>query len=107
MEELEKNTPDIYYSPAEGVVRVDHPDKSKSKKIYPRELRLKCQCAGCVDEMTGAKMIIEDHIPQDVYPTNIIVKGNYAVAVVWSDGHNSSIYPYERLLSDDIKDANV
>ena len=30
-------------------------------------------------------------------------KGNYAVAVVWSDGHRSSIYPFERILSDDIK----
>ena len=30
-------------------------------------------------------------------------KGNYAVAVVWSDDHRSSIYPFERILSDDIK----
>jgi DUF971 family protein len=29
-------------------------------------------------------------------------KGNYAVAVVWSDGHRSSIYPYERLKSHEI-----
>jgi DUF971 family protein len=33
----------------------------------------------------------------------MIKKGNYAVAVVWSDGHKSSIYPYERLKSADVK----
>jgi DUF971 family protein len=32
----------------------------------------------------------------------MLKKGNYAVAVVWSDGHRSSIYPFERLLSEEI-----
>ena len=41
-------------------------------------------------------------IKKDVFPTNMIKKGNYAVAVVWSDGHRSSIYPYERIKSHDI-----
>ena len=45
-----------------------------------------------------------DKIPKDVYPTNIVTKGNYAVAIVWSDGHRSSIYPFERLLSTELKD---
>lgn len=45
-----------------------------------------------------------EKVPKDVYPTNIVKKGNYAVAIVWSDGHKSSIYPFERILSDDIKD---
>lgn len=52
-------------------------------------------------------MIIEENIPLDVYPTQMIKKGNYAVAVVWSDGHNSSIYPYERLLSSEFEDASA
>jgi DUF971 family protein len=42
-------------------------------------------------------------VPKDVYPTNMLKKGNYAVAVVWSDGHRSSIYPFQRLLSEEIK----
>ena len=103
LEDIKNNTPEVFYSPKEGVIRIDHPDASKSRKIYPRELRLKCKWAAWVDELTGNKTIIEDKIPQDVYPTNMIMKGNYAVAVVWSDGHNSSIYPYDRLLSKEIK----
>ena len=44
----------------------------------------------------------EKNIDPDVYPYKIEPKGNYAVAIVWSDGHRSSIYPYARLLSDEI-----
>jgi DUF971 family protein len=45
-------------------------------------------------------------VPKDVYPTNIIKKGHYAVAVVWSDGHKSSIYLFDRLLSKEIAASN-
>jgi hypothetical protein len=44
----------------------------------------------------------ENTIPDDVFPYKIESKGNYAVAIVWSDGHKSSIYPYSRLLSNEI-----
>jgi len=44
----------------------------------------------------------KENVPENVHPTRMEEKGNYAVAVVWSDGHRSSIYPYKRLLSDDI-----
>lgn len=44
----------------------------------------------------------KENVPDDVHPIRMEEKGNYAVAVVWSDGHRSSIYPYKRLFSDDI-----
>jgi ATP-binding protein involved in chromosome partitioning len=65
-------------------------------------LRKSCKCALCVDEFTGKILIKEDKINEDVHPYKIEPKGNYAVAIMWSDGHRSSIYPYERLLSDSI-----
>ena len=71
---IQKNTPEVYYSPKEGVVNIEHPDPSKNKKINPRELRLKCKCAGCVDEFSGYNIIIEDRIPEDVHPTNMVKK---------------------------------
>ena len=68
------------------------------------ELRKACGCAACVDEFTGKKILNEDKVSKDVYPLKIIPKGNYAVSMIWSDGHNSSIYPYDRMLSDKIKE---
>lgn len=70
------------------------------KEISAREMRLKCQCAACVDEMSGKKVLNDLKVPKDVHPVQMIQKGNYAVAAIWSDGHKSSIYPFESLFSD-------
>jgi ATP-binding protein involved in chromosome partitioning len=59
----------------------------------------------CVDELSGKNVLNEKTIPADVFPAKIEPKGNYAVAMVWSDGHKSSIYPYATLLSDSIPSA--
>lgn len=88
----------VKYDPQQTKVIIDFGD-GKQKKIDPFELRQKCICAACVDEFSGVKIMQINKIPKDVYPTNMLKKGNYAVAVVWSDGHKSSIYPYERLKS--------
>ena len=79
--------------------------KTILKHIDPYELRLKCKCAACIDEHDGRQILRVDLVPKDVYPTNIIKKGHYAVAVVWSDGHRSSIYLFDRLLSSEIQDV--
>lgn len=47
-------------------------------------------------------IIKKENIDVGVHPVRMEEKGNYAVAVVWSDGHRSSIYPYKRLLSEEI-----
>ncbi len=70
--------------------------------ITPYHLRVSCRCAGCIDELSGAMLIKKEEIDPEVYPVKIEEKGNYAVAVVWSDGHKSSIYPYKRLTSSEI-----
>jgi len=54
--------------------------------------------------MSGRQVLKPEKVPKDVHPTNILAKGNYATAVVWSDGHRSSIYPYERMLSHEFED---
>lgn len=70
-----------------------------SKSINARALRLKCQCAACIDEFSGKKVLNDSRVPVDVHPTQMIQKGNYAVAVIWSDGHKSSIYPFDNLFN--------
>lgn len=63
----------------------------------PRRLRLECPCAGCVDEMTGAKILVPDMVAADVHPTAIHYVGRYALQFMWSDGHSTGIYPFEFL----------
>ena len=60
-------------------------------------LRLACQCAGCVDELSGARRLDPSRVPKDVRPIGIQPRGNYACAVHWSDGHASSIYPFDAI----------
>jgi DUF971 family protein len=37
-------------------------------------------------------------VPQDVHPIRLESVGNYALKVRWSDGHDTGIYTYRRLL---------
>ncbi len=62
-----------------------------------RDLRLACQCAVCIEEMTGRKVLDPASIRADVAPRQISSVGNYAIAISFSDGHNSGIYSFDHL----------
>jgi len=62
-----------------------------------RALRLACACAICVDEWTGAQQLDPATVPDDVRPVQIEPVGRYAMQVRWTDGHDSGIYPFDRL----------
>ncbi len=67
---------------------------------YPaRELRLRCQCASCVDEVTRLPLLDPTTVPLDVHPLVISLVGNYAIKIDWSDGHSTGIYTYDLLHS--------
>ena len=66
-------------------------------ELEPRTLRLLCPCAGCVDELTGARTLRPETVDEDVYPTAIHYVGRYALQFVWSDGHSTGIYTFEYL----------
>jgi len=59
------------------------------------DLRLSCKCAVCIDESSGKQKLKKQDIPLDIKASEIIPLGNYAIAIKWSDGHNSGIYPYK------------
>ncbi len=64
--------------------------------LYPHSyLREGCQCAACVDEWSGKKLISPELIPNDIAPTIIKAVGRYAVSIHWSDGHDTGIYPFD------------
>ncbi|MBR3668773.1 MAG: DUF971 domain-containing protein [Fibrobacter sp.] len=64
-----------------------------------RELRLACPCALCVDEHTGEKLLDDSTVPADIKLTRIQSIGRYAAGLSFSDGHNSGIYPYDKLFN--------
>ncbi len=63
----------------------------------PRSLRLRCPCAGCVDELTGERMLTPGMVREDVHPLSIQYVGRYALQFHWSDGHSTGIFPFEYL----------
>jgi len=87
--------PQVRFVIGRGVV-VTWPD-GHEQDIEPATLRRNCRCAHCVEEMSGRPLLDPASVSEDIYPADIQPMGNYAVAVSWSDGHTSSIYPYEQL----------
>jgi len=72
---------------------------SDGKKLVldNRQVRLACQCAVCVNEITGKKILNPAQIRMDIAPKEILPLGNYAVGISWNDGHSSGIFPYTLL----------
>lgn len=63
--------------------------------VYPaRELRLRCHCASCIEEMTGAPLLDPNKVPADVRAKSIKLVGQYGVTIGWSDGHGTGIYNF-------------
>lgn len=63
------------------------------------ELRRACRCAYCVDEISNKPLLRSESIPQDISILEINHLGHYAISISWSDGHTSSIYPWDYLKS--------
>lgn len=77
---------------------IEWADRTQSL-IDVRALRLACGCAHCVDEWSGDALLAPDSVPDDVRPVAIQAVGRYAIQISWSDGHDTGIYPFERLRS--------
>ncbi len=88
--------PKISYASGLGVV-VNTAD-GKVSVIKAAELRRRCRCASCIDEFSGKQILAPESVAESVFPKTIQPMGNYAVAIAWSDGHASSIYPYDAIL---------
>jgi len=60
-------------------------------------LRGQCECAACVNEWTGQRILDPRSIPKGISIEKMELVGNYAVRIHWSDGHNSGLYTWQRL----------
>jgi DUF971 family protein len=69
----------------------------KTQNIPYSELRFLCPCASCVDEHTGIRTIRREAVRDDIKPRKASPVGNYAIQIVWTDGHETGIYSYDQL----------
>lgn len=62
-----------------------------------RALRESCPCAGCVNEMTGKRMLDPETIPGDIAIVEISAVGHYGSRILFSDRHATGIYSFDYL----------
>ncbi len=86
-----------------------HWEDGKEQVLTFLELRKACPCASCQELMKTAGEVtpIDDRYQLRILPKDapsddpILVRldwvGNYAVRLIWSDGHDSGIYKFDYL----------
>ena len=83
-----------------GRIRIEWSDGAET--VYTAaELRRLCPCAGCIHELTGEKLLDPASVPDDLYQRQVSLVGNYAIAVQFSDGHSTGIFPFPFLRDND------
>jgi len=82
--------------PENGAILIKMGD-GKEIRVGNKKLRISCQCALCVNEFTGQPMLNPDSVPEDIKVESVAPLGNYAIGIVWSDGHSSGIFPWEHI----------
>ena len=65
--------------------------------LTARELRSICQCANCVDEVSGRRVHDPASVPSDLTTQDVTLVGHYALAIRFSDGHDTGIYTFDHL----------
>lgn len=83
-------------STKDGMISVRWNDNHVSNFPH-RTLRLKCPCAVCIDEWSGAARLDPKTVAEDVHATECNRVGRYALQFIWSDNHRTGIYPFDKL----------
>jgi DUF971 family protein len=73
-------------------------DEGHEAVYAAHELRLRCACAHCVHEITGAALLDPKTVPADVTITALELAGNYGLRVTFSDRHDTGIFRFADLL---------
>jgi DUF971 family protein len=76
-------------------------DDGHVSRFTPAELRRICPCARCVNEVTGQRMLDPQGVPDFLTHIEVKLVGNYALAIRFSDQHDTGIYPFAYLREND------
>jgi len=80
----------------DGKFAITWDDQVRTESSY-HETRSQCPCAACIEEWTGRRIVDPTQIPADVKPVQVSPVGNYALGIIWSDGHTTGIYSWQTL----------
>lgn len=61
------------------------------------ELQKRCPCAGCVDEISGKRLLDKSMIADDVRAKRIMSVGRYALRLDFTSGCSHGIYSFDFL----------
>lgn len=61
------------------------------------ELQKQCPCAGCIDEVTGKRILDEKNVKPDVRAVKIVSVGRYALRIQFTSGCSTGIYEFDLL----------
>ena len=72
-------------------------DDGRRTTLSATALRSLCPCAGCIDELSGIRRHDPASVPPDLVQVDVRLVGNYAIAIRFSDGHGTGIFPFAML----------
>jgi DUF971 family protein len=93
METMTSATPKIITRSDPKVVVIEWTDGTVNT-FTAADLRACCPCARCVHELTGERMHDPATVPADLTQSDLRMVGNYAISMLFSDGHNTGIFTF-------------
>jgi DUF971 family protein len=100
MTAMDATTPRVITRSDPGQLRIEWADGAET--VYSSaELRRLCPCAHCVNEVTGERMLDPTSIPDFLTHLDVRLVGNYALAIRFSDQHDTGIFPFTFLREND------
>lgn len=72
-------------------------DSEATHRLGAYELRCDCQCAACVDENTGKRILDIAAVPHDIGVTGAKLVGAYSIRLDFSDGHSTGLFTWDHL----------
>jgi ATP-binding protein involved in chromosome partitioning len=74
-------------------------DEGHEGKYLVRDLRLRCRCALCVEEMTGRPLLDPSKVPDLVTIETMELVGSYGIQIRFSDQHSTGIFRFDDLIN--------
>ena len=91
-----KATPLVIHRSDPTRIAIDWSDGARTE-LSAADIRRRCPCAQCVDEMTGIRTLNVNGVPDTLTQDKLELVGNYAICMTFSDGHHTGIFTWALL----------